>query len=116
MVLDGSRYKPYVRFRDPAGKVHAGLELTPGGELDVTSFGDAARPRDGDRPPNFLWAFLICLLVIGGAFVGVWATELLFGTGGLTRTGPGLLPLGASAVVISLAIAGLVALLDYFRR
>ena len=116
MVLYGSRYKPYLRFRDPAGEVRAGLELTPGGELDVTSFGDGHDAGRGDkRYHGFLWAFSMCLLVIGGAFVGVWVTDLFFGEGGAVQTGTGL-SLGAFAVVTSLVIAALVTLLDYFRR
>lgn len=117
MVLDGGRYKPYVRFRDPAGKVRAGLELTPGGQLDVTSFGDGEGAASNDkRYHGFLPAFSICLLVIGGAFVGAWATGRLSGDGVSTQAGPGLLFLGACAVLTSLVIAGLVALLDYLRR
>ncbi len=117
IVLDGRRHKPFIRFRDPAGKVRAGLELTPGGELEVTSFGGDARSTSlGDRHLNFLWAFLFCLLIIGGAFLGVWAIGLFSGAGGVTQAGPGMLSLGASAVVISLVIAALVVLLDYFRR
>lgn len=118
MVLDGSRYKPYVRFRDPAGKVRAGLELTPGGELDVTSFsdGEEGTARNDKRYRGFLWAFLFCLLIVGGALVGVWAAGLFSDATSGAQGGPGLLSFGGLAALISAAIAALIVLLDHLRR
>jgi len=109
MVLNGSRYTPSVRFMDPAGEVSAGIELKPNGKLMMASY-------DRNKPLSFLWAFVFCFLIIGGAAIGVWAASALFDTTDGAGLGPGFLPVMAGAALTSLIIAGLGILLDYLRR
>lgn len=120
IVLDGRRHRPFVRYRDPAGTVRAGLELAPNGDLEFVSFDSEGRSSAGreDRPLNFLWAFVFCALIIGGAAAGVWVAGSLSEVAGAPRTssGPSFLWFIATAVLVSLGIAALVTFLDRLRN